>query len=89
MREIHLSPYVGGAVEGAVGALAPPKAPLRRVGGGLRCPLENALYAHLSLKYVYLIKEYYICARGQRMAPCIMFPGSASFLFFEKYNLLL
>ena len=33
--EIHLSPCIGGAVGGAVGALPPPKAPLRTVGGGL------------------------------------------------------
>ena len=29
--EFQLPPHIGGAVGGAVGALAPPKAPLRRV----------------------------------------------------------
>ena len=43
MREFQLPPYIGGAVGGAVGGLAPPKAPLRRVGEGYGVPLELAL----------------------------------------------
>ena len=43
--EFQLSPYTEGAVGGAVGLLAPPKAPLRRVGGVIR----GAVGARLSI----------------------------------------
>ena len=41
--EFQLPPYIGGAVGGGVGLLAPPKAPLRRVGGALRCAVGGSL----------------------------------------------
>ena len=41
--EFQLPPHIGGAVGGAVGALAPPKAPLCRVGGGLGCAVGASL----------------------------------------------
>jgi len=37
------SPYIGGAVGGAVGLLAPPKAPLHTVGGALQCTVGGSL----------------------------------------------
>ena len=46
--EFQLPPYIGGAVKGAVGALALPKAPLRRVGGVIRCALGASLKAIFS-----------------------------------------
>ena len=49
-RESFNSPVYRGSCGGAVGALAPPKAPLRGVGGGLPYPVGASLRRLLFLE---------------------------------------